>query len=88
LRDQIVILPERNEQRPPKVIPVKGQLVDVVDAVVSAVWEHVEQWGIAVSGGYWKPVLHVNVEHGAEARFRELTALLQGSGIEVKRKSR
>jgi hypothetical protein len=88
LQDQIVILPESNERRPPRVIPVKNELVHSVDEFVSAIWEHVEQWGIAVAGGYWKPVLHVHVGPGAEARFSELATLLQGSGIEVKRRGR
>ena len=30
-----------------------------MDEFVSAVWQHMDQWGIAVAGGYWKPELRV-----------------------------
>jgi hypothetical protein len=39
-----------------------------------------------VDGGYWKPVLNVDVASDAEERYQELTALLQGSGFDVQRK--
>ena len=41
-------------------------MVDSIDDFVSSVWEHMEQWGIAVAGGYWKPILRVEVGRGAE----------------------
>jgi hypothetical protein len=81
-----MLLPERGESRPPKVVPATGEMVDVIDELVSAVWEYMEQWGLAVANGYWKPVLHVEVAKGAEYRYRELEVLLEGSGFEVKRK--
>ena len=51
----------------------------------SKLWARVESWGIAVAGGYWKPVLNVQVTPGAEQRFEELRVLLDGSGLEVRR---
>ncbi|MFV1965800.1 MAG: hypothetical protein ACC628_10285 [Pirellulaceae bacterium] len=87
LSDQLVILTERGDHHAPRIIPVSGNMVDSIDDFVSAIWQHMEQWGIAVAGGYWKPVLRVEVGHGAEARFREMRALLGDSGIEVTRKS-
>jgi hypothetical protein len=87
LPDQLVLLPEQGDHRPPRIISVSDNLVDSIDDFVSATWEHMEQWGIAVAGGYWKPILHVEVGPGAEARFRELQVLLSGSGIEVARKN-
>jgi hypothetical protein len=45
-----------------------------------------DRWGLAVLGGYWKPILTVEVRPGGEQRFAELQLLMQGSGIEVERK--
>jgi hypothetical protein len=45
-----------------------------------------ELWGMAVAGGYWKPVLKVWVAPDAESRFRELVILLKDSGIEAERR--
>jgi len=44
-----------------------------------------DQWGLAVAGGYWKPELRVQVGAGADDRFEELRTVLAGSGMEVKR---
>jgi hypothetical protein len=45
-----------------------------------------ELWGMAVAGGYWRPVVKVRVARDAESRFGELEVLLRDSGIEVERK--
>ena len=87
LPDQLVIFSEDGDNRPPRVIAVSDPMVDSIDDFVSSVWEHMEQWGIAVAGGYWKPILHVEVGRGAEHRFREMQRLLDDSGIEVTRKN-
>ena len=88
LPDQLIIVPEKGDQRTPKVIAAPGPLADSADEFVSAIWKHMDQWGLAVAGGYWKPVLQVTVAHGADDRFEELRTVLQGSGIEVVRKER
>ena len=40
-----------------------------IDTLISAVWEHIEGWGIAGRGMYWRPVLQVHVAPDAEAAF-------------------
>jgi hypothetical protein len=70
------------------VVAAPNELVSSIDEFVSAIWEHMEQWGIAVAGGYWRPILHVEVGYGADQRFRELQTLLEGSGMEVVRTKR
>jgi hypothetical protein len=60
-------------------------MFDEVDTLISKLWARVESWDVAVAGGYWKPVLHVQVTPGAEQRFEELRVLLDGSGLEVRR---
>ena len=47
--------------------------------------QRVDRWGLALMGGYWKPVLEVEVAQGAEVQFQQLLRLLEGSGLEVKR---
>ncbi len=85
LADRLILLPDRDETRSPEVVLIDGPMTDEMDAFVSKIWDRIETWGIAVAGGYWKPVLHVHVVEGAEQRFQELRILLDGSGLEVQR---
>ena len=87
LTDRLVILPQRGEQQRPFVVDAPGPLSAAIDEFVSAIWKHTEQWGIAVAGGYWMPVLNIEVAPGAESRFQELMTLLQDSGLDAKRTS-
>ncbi|NLX56909.1 MAG: hypothetical protein GXY58_17525 [Planctomycetaceae bacterium] len=85
LPDRLIILPDRDETRAPDMILIEGAMYAEVDALVSKIWARVEGWGLAVAGGYWKPVLNVQVADGAESRFEELRVLLDGSGLDVQR---
>jgi hypothetical protein len=84
--DQLRIMPEQGEARTPLVIPIEGDLTQNLDVVIDAVWQRMDRWGLAVLGGYWKPILTIEVKPGGEQRFVELQQLLRGSGIEVERK--
>jgi hypothetical protein len=84
--EELRLLPEKGDLRTPLVVPIEGDLTQNLDALVDAVWRHMDRWGIAVLGGYWKPILTVDVKQGGEQRFLELQQLLRGSGIEVERK--
>lgn len=84
--DRLVVMPDRRSNREPKIVALKSQTRDSMEELVSAIWTHVETWGMAVSGGYWKPTLKVTVFPGAETRFWELQALLAGSGLDVERR--
>lgn len=85
LPDRLIILPDLDEKRAPEVVMIQGAMAEEIDEFVSKIWDRIEQWGMAVAGGYWKPVLHTNVAQGAHERFRELKVLLKGSGLEVRR---
>ena len=76
-------MPRRGERGRVRTVHVEGPLVDNIDSFVSEIWEHMESWGIAVAGGYWRPVLKVEVRPGGATRFAELNRLLQDSGIVV-----
>ncbi|GAA5506557.1 hypothetical protein [Novipirellula caenicola] len=51
--------------------------------LATAVRDRIDQWGPALPGGRWSPVLDVEVMPGGEARFEQLRELMQGSGVEV-----
>ena len=60
---------------------------DSINEFVAAVWHYMDNsWGIAGHRMYWKPILKVEVATGAEGRFRDLQALLEGSGLKVERR--
>ena len=84
--DRLVLLPEDRGSDKPEVLAIDGDLGDEVDQFVSKIWQRMDGWGIAGPGMYWKPVLVVQVPQTGEARYAELTQLLQNSGIVIKRK--
>ena len=88
-KDKLVLLPERENERRPQVIPLSPEMSpDEIETLVQGVQRQMRSWGIAVDGGYWKPALSVDVQPGAEDRFAELKSNLSGSGIEIQRKLR
>ena len=87
LKDQLVIFPDKGFKGKTKIYPIRGNSRSAIEEFVhSDIWDHVKSWGIAAAGGYWKPVLQVKVGPGGEQRFKELKALLQDSGLEIRRK--
>jgi len=87
LGDRLVIMPERGDDRPPQVVKVAPELgPDDVNHFVAAVQNEVNDWGLAVADGYWKPVVQAEVTPEAERHFMNLQSALQGSGIEIIRR--
>lgn len=88
LPDRLVVVPEKGDDRAASVIGVSPQMQPAeVDAFVASVQKHLTSWGPAMTNGYWKPVLQVEVTRGAELQFETLNMLLQGSGFEIQRKA-
>jgi hypothetical protein len=81
--DRLVVRPDRGDKRTPIAIPMKGATQGAIAPFVSAIHAHMKRWGMAVAGGYWKPVARVEGLPGSEWRFNELKVLLEGSGIQV-----
>ena len=79
-------MPDRGDRHQPRIILADKGLGPVIDELVSAIWEHTEHWGLAIAGGYWKPILNAEVAPGGESRFGEFERLMDGSGIPVRRK--
>lgn len=89
LADRVILVPERGETRPAQQLLISPELTQPeADAFVEGVQREMRGWGLAVEGGYWKPVLEVEVAPDAEHHFRDLQTALQGSGFEVQRKLR
>ncbi|MCM2371340.1 hypothetical protein [Aporhodopirellula aestuarii] len=55
--------------------------------LATAIRDRVMGWGATMQGGYWRPRLEVSVGPHAEQRFHELQTLMQGSGVDVVRRS-
>jgi hypothetical protein len=86
-QNRVVVYPERGDNRAPKVVAIAPELSpDDVTHFVDAVQNEVKGWGLAVSDGYWKPVLQAEVAPGAERQFMNLETALHGSGIDVTRR--
>jgi len=83
--DSLMILSDRGSAGN-QVIALGPNTEASVDKLIGVVWEHMESWGMAGRGMYWRPVLQVQVDPGAEHRYEDLAALLEGSGITVKKK--
>jgi hypothetical protein len=85
--DRWVLLPDRGSKAAPTIINFDGTLVQRAEKLAQAVTERVDGWGVAVAGGHWAPVLHVDVASDAEWRFQQLQRLMEGSGLDVVRKA-
>ncbi len=83
--DRLVVVSERGPVRN-KTIPLGPRTEMAADALISAVWDVMDDWGIAGRGMYWKPVLKFRVAPGGENRFTELQQLLENSGLAVEQK--
>jgi hypothetical protein len=83
--DQLVIVPEAGLSGG-KTISLGTRTETSIQAFISAVWEHMETWGIAGRGMYWRPILNVYVAPGGEQRFADLQMLMDGSGLKIVRK--
>ena len=84
-RDRLVIVPDDRAQQP-QVTRFDAESRDSIDEFVSEVWKHMNSWGIAGRGLYWRPTLVMSVKPGGEARYAELEALLADSGLDVRQR--
>ena len=86
--DQLVIQKERGVDTRELAVPLSGAMSNDIESLIARIWDRMERWGLAIPGGYWKPVLKIDVQPEAEHRFRELSALLRDSGMIVERANR
>lgn len=84
LADRWIVLADSGSSRQPEVtIPLEGPLEQSAEHLARIVADRVDGWGLALAGGYWKPVLQVEVAAGAQWRFTQLQQLFAGSGLDV-----
>jgi hypothetical protein len=83
--NQMTFLPAKESRRGATVKQILlDQSVDTIsNEFTAAVKDRIDDWGLAGSGMYWKPVLELNVEPGAHMTATRITQLLDDSGVEV-----
>lgn len=84
--DHLTLVSDSRDGRGVKVIALGPRTEDCLAELVSSVWERIDAWGIAGNGMYWRPVLSMEIVPGGEGRYRDLEALLAGSGLAVQEK--
>jgi hypothetical protein len=67
-----------------KRIEIPGDTVESLDPFVTAVQQHIDGWGIAGEGLYWRPVLNMHVGPDGRRRAEDLARLLKHSGLELR----
>lgn len=82
--DSWVLLPDNGDVNLALTIPFKGTPEQRAVVLAKAIIDRVDSWGLALAGGYWKPVLIVDVAPQAAWRFDQLKRLMEGSGLEIK----
>jgi biopolymer transport protein ExbD len=86
VRDNQMIMQPSSEARrgtTGKQISLDQSVDTISDEFAAAVKERVDDWGLAGSGMYWRPVLELKVEPGAQMTATRITNLLHDSGVEV-----
>ncbi|MFN3191515.1 MAG: hypothetical protein ACE361_13485 [Aureliella sp.] len=87
LEDRWLILPDDGDVRRASSIPYEGTPEQRADQLAKQIRDRVANWGIALTGGYWRPVLVVEVAPEADWRFNQLKNLFEGSGLEIRRRA-
>jgi hypothetical protein len=83
--DQLAIGPDSGSATAAgKAIPFRGDTVESIDEFVKQVRQHIDGWGIAGDGLYWRPVIQLSVKSDGQRRANDLTRLLRNSGLEVR----
>lgn len=87
LSDRWIVLPDSGKANDPAAVTIKFEAPPQqrAERLAKVIAERVDTWGLALTGGYWKPTLVVEVAPDAEWRFNQLQQLLDGSGLEVQR---
>lgn len=67
-----------------KVVPLEGDTVQSMDGFVKQIREHIDNWGIAGNGLYWRPVILLSVAPQGQRRASDLERLLKNSGLELR----
>lgn len=83
--DRWVVLPDVGTRDKPQTVMLDVSLQTSAEQLAKIVADRMDRWGYALSEGYWKPILQVEVAPRSDARYAQLTKLLDGSGLEIQR---
>lgn len=85
--NQMAILPTRNALRGTEAtgqtISLDQPVEDISHEFVDALRERIDEWGLAGSGMYWRPVLELNVASDAQLTAARVVHLLKDSGVDI-----
>lgn len=81
--DHFVLIAEGGRGAPTAYSFADGDINQASLELATAVRDRASGWGAAMQGARWQPVLDVAVVPGGEARFQQLTRLLDGSGLMI-----
>ncbi len=81
--DRWIVIPDDGNLSQAVTIAADQPIHDRGMQTAAAVDRMVRRWGMAVAGGYWKPVLEVDVAPGAEHQFQLLESLMRSAGLQV-----
>ena len=82
---QMVLEAEPGTRQVPAVVTFESGTSSAVQSLVTTIWERISSWGVAGPGVYWRPKLRFDIAPGAEPVFKELSVLLEGSGLELQK---
>lgn len=83
--DRWVVMPDAGTKDKPQTVMLDVSLQTSAEQLAKVVSDRVDRWGYALSDGYWKPILQVEVAPRSDYRYTQLQRLLDGSGLEVQR---
>ena len=87
-KNQIALLPSRHaldgDASTGKVISLNQPIDQISNEFRTALRTRIEEWGLAGSGLYWRPMLKLNVGPGAEQTAEQVMRLLKDSGVEIR----
>ena len=83
--DRWVVLPDAGTKDKPETVMLDVSLQTSAEQLAKIVAGRMDRWGYALSDGYWKPILQVEVAPRSEFRYTQLLRLLDGSGLDVQR---
>lgn len=83
---QVILHPEKQTGETQAAIPFDISGTAATQQLVAALQQRMRGWGIAGTGMYWRPLLEMEVTLDGEQRFAQLSALLHGSGLEIRRR--
>lgn len=81
--DRWMLLEESNPKRSERTIELAAGPRVAGEQLGDAIRKRVDEWGIAVARGYWKPKLIVLAAPQSDASIRRLERILDGSGVQI-----